>query len=162
MLLPAEFGALLAELNAEELPYVVVGGVAVNLLGAERATGDVDVLVPATADQGAAIRRMLERLGGTRPDGSPLPEALFDGAHHVRALTRYGLIDFIPEGEGSLAYSAVRAGARLSDLHGVLVPRAGLAHLVALKRVADRPIDRQDLARLEQAYGPLPELDERS
>jgi hypothetical protein len=70
------------------------------------------------------------------------------------------LIDFIPEGEGSLAYSAVRAAARLSDLHGVLVPRAGLAHLVALKRVADRPIDRQDLTRLEQAYGPLPELDE--
>jgi hypothetical protein len=78
VLLPAEFGALLAELNAEELPYVVVGGVAVNLLGAERATGDIDVLVPATAEQGAAMRRMLERLGGTGRTGvhSPTPSSM--------------------------------------------------------------------------------------
>lgn len=44
MLLPKEFGALVAELNSDGLPYVLIGGVAVNLLGHARMTQDVDVL----------------------------------------------------------------------------------------------------------------------
>jgi len=157
MLIPKELGELLAELNKEQLPYVLVGGVAVNLLGVARLTDDVDVLVPATSEQGQAIRRLLERLGATRPDGSPLPEVLFDGHHHIRARTRHGLIDFIPEGEKPLDFQSVHGSARPSELHGVLVPRAALGHLAALKRLAGRPIDHQDLARLEAAYGKLPE-----
>jgi hypothetical protein len=158
MLLPREFGELVAELNNDGLPHVVVGGVAVNLLGYERVTGDVDVLVPAGAQQGAAIRALLDRLGATRPDGSPLPPALFDGRHHIRALTALGVIDFIPEGEPPLDFDSVNAAATADELHGVVVRSASLAHVVALKRLAGRPQDREDLAALEQAYGSLPEL----
>jgi hypothetical protein len=53
MTLPAGVGTLAAELNRDGLEYVVVGGVAVNLLGYVRATIDLDVLVPATPEQGA-------------------------------------------------------------------------------------------------------------
>lgn len=158
MLLDPGFGALLAELNTRKLDYVVVGGVAVNLLGAERVTGDVDVLVPDSAKQGAAIREALDSMGATRPDGTPLPDWAFDGKHHIRALTPHGLIDFIPEGAPPLDFTAVREAAQTSELYGVLVPRASLIHLAALKRLADRPIDREDMRRLEQAYGPIPEL----
>ena len=42
------------------------------------------------------------------------------------------------------------------ELHGVRVPLASLATIVELKRLADRPRDREDLAALEQAYGGLP------
>lgn len=159
MLLPPEFGELLAELNRDNLDYVVVGGVAVNLLGFERMTNDVDVLVPARRDHAQAIRRCLDRLGATRIDGSPLPAGLFDGEHHVRARTNLGIIDFIPEGEGVLAYACVARDAQPAELHGVVVPRASAAHMAALKRLADRPKDRQDLAMLEAAYGPLPDPD---
>ena len=58
-LIPQEFAQLLDELNRAGLPYVTVGGVAVNLLGRERMTRDVDVLVPATEKQGRAIRELL-------------------------------------------------------------------------------------------------------
>lgn len=75
----------------------------------------------------------------------------------MRALTPNGLVDFIPEGEGPLAFEAVRADARPDELEPVW--RVGLAQLVLLKRLADRPRDREDLAALEQAYGPLPEPD---
>jgi hypothetical protein len=138
---------------------VVIGGIAVNLLGVVRLTDDVDVLVPATPQQGEAIRTLLERLQATRPDGDPLPEILFDGVHHIRARTRYGVVDFVPEGEAPLDYRGVHEAAQMSELHGVLVPRAGLAHLAALKRLAGRPIDHQDLERLEAAYGELPILE---
>lgn len=158
MLLPREFGELIAELNNARLPYVVIGGVAVNLLGYERMTSDVDVLVPATPEQGAAVRALLQRLDGTRPDGSPLPELLFDGHHHIRARTRLGVIDFIPEGEGPLAWEDVSAAASVDELHGVQVRCASLAHVVALKRMAGRPRDREDLQALEQAYGELPDV----
>ena len=101
MLLPQEFAELLAVLNEADLPYVLIGGVAVNLHGYQRTTADVHALVPATPQQGEAIRELLGRLGATRPDGSPLPELLFDGKHHVRVLTPHGIVDFIPEGEGA-------------------------------------------------------------
>ena len=157
MLLPESFGALIAELNSDELPYVVIGGVAVNLLGHARTTQDVDVLVPATAEQGERIQRLLNRLGATRPDGSPLPELLFDGEHQIRALTPLGIVDFVPEGETPLDFAAVREQAEPDELHGVPCWRVNLGHLVALKRLAGRPIDRDDLASLGAAYGPLPD-----
>ncbi len=158
LLVPEEFAELLDELNRHELPYAVVGGVAVNLLGRERQTRDVDVLVPATKAQGEAIRRLLEDLQATRIDGAPLREVLFDGEHHIRALTRFGIIGFIPEGEGELSWSSVNAAARSDVLHGVTVRRVSLDHLVALKRLAGRPQDREDLSRLEEAYGPVPDV----
>lgn len=157
MLLPEEFGSLIAELNSDGLPYVLIGGVAVNLLGHVRATQDIDVLVPATPEQGQRIHKLLERLGATRMDGSALPGLLFDGEHHVRALTPLGIIDFVPEGEAPLDYRSVREQAEPDELHGVPCWRVNLAHLVALKRLAGRPIDRDDLANLEAAYGELPE-----
>jgi predicted nucleotidyltransferase len=158
MLIPEEFAQLLDVLNREDLPYVVVGGVAVNLLGRERQTRDVDVLVPATKAQGEAIRRLLDELQATRVDGSPFQDVLFDGEHHIRALTRFGIIDFIPEGEGELSWGSVSAAARPDELYGVPVRRVSLKHLVALKRLAGRPQDREDLVRLEKAYGTLPDV----
>lgn len=156
-LIPRDFARLLEELNRADLPYVLIGGVAVNLLGRERQTNDVDVLVPATKAQGDAIRELLARLSATRVDGSPLADHLFDGEHHVRALTPLGIIDFIPEGEAELSWNAIKAAASTDDLHGVRVPRVSLEHLVLLKRLAGRPQDREDLRQLERAYGLLPQ-----
>lgn len=157
MLVPEEFAQLLNELNRNKLPYVLIGGVAVNLLGRERYTHDVDVLVPATEAQGQAIRRLLEALQATRVDGSPLSEALFDGEHHIRALTRFGIIDFIPEGEDDLSWESISSKARPDTLYEVPVPRVSLEHLLALKRLAGRPQDREDVLRLQDFYGLPPE-----
>jgi len=69
-----------------------------------------------------------------------------------------GLVDFIPEGDSPLTFDDTRTSARPDELHDVLVWTADLAHLVALKRLADRPRDRDDLERLGDAYGELPEI----
>lgn len=156
MLLPEEFGGLLAALNEADLEYVVVGGVAVNLLGFQRTTQDVDLLVPATPEQGSAIQSLLSTLGATRPDGSPLPDVLFDGEHQVRARTRFGLVDFIPAGISNLSYARVRDDAVPDEIHGVPVRRASLRTIAELKRLANRPQDHEDLDALRQAYGSLP------
>jgi hypothetical protein len=98
------------------------------------------------------------RLEGTRPDGTDLPRVLFDGHHHIRALTRLGLIDFIPEGRPPVSFDEVSATARDDEVQGTLIRRADLAHLVALKRLAGRPQDLQDLDMLAKAHGELPLL----
>lgn len=124
-----------------------------------RATRDVDVLIPAHAGVAQHVRAWLEELGATLPDGSPLPERLFDGEHHIRALTPHGLLDLIPEGEEPLSFATVRAGSLRAVVDGTEVNVAGLRELVMLKRLAGRPQDLEDLRRLEIAHGELPDTE---
>ncbi len=149
---------LLAALGEGGIPYVVVGGFAVIANGYVRATEDLDVLVPANRNVAQRIREVLDGVGATQPDGSPIPEAKFDGEHHIRALTRHGLLDVIPEGESPLTYAELAAGAFEGEVEGHSTRVAGLAHIVAMKRLANRLRDRDDLANLEIAHGELPDL----
>lgn len=150
---------LLRALNEGDIPYVVVGGFAVIANGYVRATEDLDVLVPAERDVGSRLRDVLARLGATAPDGSAIPAAKFDGEHHIRAKTEHGLLDVIPEGESPLTYSELAASALEGHVDDQPTRIADLAHVVVLKRLADRPRDRDDLANLEIAHGTLPEVD---
>lgn len=149
---------LLAALNEGDVPYVVVGGFAVVANGYVRATADLDVLVPASREVAERVRAVLERLQATEPDGSPIPEAKFDGEHHIRALTPHGLLDVIPEGEAPLTYRDLANAAFEGTVEGHHTRVAGLAHIVAMKRLANRPRDRDDLANLAIAHGELPDL----
>lgn len=61
-LLP-DFRDFLKFLNDEEVQYLVVGGMAVNLYGYHRATGDMDIWVAVTAENENRLARSLERFG---------------------------------------------------------------------------------------------------
>ncbi len=123
-----------------------------------RTTEDLDVLTPATRATAARIAAVLAELAATRQDGSPLEDFLFDGEHHIRALTPHGLLDVIPEGARPLTYAEIAGAACTVLIDGTPAPVCDLAHLVALKRLADRPRDRADLADLQAAHGALPDL----
>jgi len=153
-----EFGALLAALNRAQISYVVIGGLAVGANGYVRATRDLDVLVPADAETMSRLRTLLAGLEGTLPDGSPLPDELFDGEHHVRATTVHGLLDVLPEGESELSYESVAEGAIEAEIDGTPTKVAGLKQLVLMKRLSGRPQDLEDIRRLEIAHGTLPEI----
>ncbi|HWH44826.1 MAG TPA: hypothetical protein VNT32_08845 [Thermoleophilaceae bacterium] len=152
-------GRILSRLNDAAFDYVVVGGIAVIAYGYVRVTEDLDVMVPDTPETGSALRELLQDWGATAVSGDRLPDAVFDGVHHVRALTPDGVVDFIPEGAAPLDFDSVRAGSVEAQLDGQPAPIIGLAHLVAMKRLAGRPRDRADLFELEEAQGPLPETD---
>jgi predicted nucleotidyltransferase len=155
---PFEVGRMLGRLNDAELPYVVVGGIAVIVHGYVRPTEDLDVLVPQRPEIGEALRTLLSDWGATRPDGSALPDALFDGDHNVRARTRDGVIDLIPEGAPPLDFESVLETARLVEIDGIETRVCDLGHLAAFKRLAGRLRDRADLAELEAAHGKLPDV----
>lgn len=155
---PFEVGRMLGRLNDAGLPYVVVGGIAVIVHGYVRPTEDLDVLVPERREIGKTLRALLAAWDATRLDGSALPDALFDGEHNVRALTPDGVIDFIPEGSPPLDFEGVLETARAVEIDGVETRVCDLGHLAAFKRLAGRMRDRADLAELEAAHGPLPEV----
>lgn len=142
---------------AENARFVVIGGFAVIANRYVRATEDIDFLVPDSAENDRRVIAALTRLNGMRVDGdAAIADEHLTGRAHLRARTSAGLIDIIRGGLAPLDYETVEARAMVADYGGVEFRVAGLSSIVAFKRLADRPRDRNDLAELEGIHGELP------
>lgn len=145
---------ILRALNDHGVEYVVVGGLAVAAHGVVRATADLDVVVERSWDTPADWPQRLRSSGRrTRPE----PHAVdYGGARSARG----------PEAEHSARGAACprRGGGRSGfrefgspepiRLGDQTVPVANLADVRHMKRAADRPKDRVDLAELDELHGP--------
>lgn len=146
-------------LDAAGVEYVVIGGVAVQAHGHARTTRDVDVVANPTADN---LRRLAEALGGLDArllgvDAHLLgidpadPRDLAAGANFTLA-TQAGRLDVWTdpaELKGSPGWEQLRGRALEIDLGGKQpLPVAGLDDLLSMKRAANRPRDREDVAAL--------------
>jgi hypothetical protein len=152
-----DLGGVVADANAAGLPYVVIGGFSVIANGYLRATDDSDLLVPDGADTDEAIRRFLDRAGGTRLyDGKDLTLEDIAGASHLRINSRHGIVDILRGGLRPLDYETVSKRAMTVDVAGHPARVASLSSIVGFKRLADRPRDRNDLEELEALHGELP------
>lgn len=142
---------------AEGARFVVVGGFAVIANRYVRATEDIDLLVPDALENDRHVLAALTRLQAVRFNGdAPVAEEHLVGRAHLRARTSAGLIDIIRGGLPPLDFETVQSRAMWADYGGVRFPIAGLSSIVAFKRLADRPRDRNDLAELEEIHGKLP------
>jgi predicted nucleotidyltransferase len=153
---------ILAELNREDVEFLVIGGVAVGFHGYVRATKDVDI-VPAPDSQNLEkLARVLQRLDaqvegaedfveGELPD--PLdPEALGLGGNWVLR-TRLGRFDIMQWIGDEALWEKLAPGALDADIDGLRIKVVSYDDLVALKEMAGRPEDLTDLQRLRQARG---------
>lgn len=147
-----------AALLAEGARFVMVGGFAVVANQHIRATKDVDFLIPDDAGNDERCLRAIGRLDGRliREGNPPEPDDM--ARDHVRVVTTAGIIDLIREGIAPIDFTSVADAAhRVStELGDVLI--AGLASVVAMKRLAGRPQDLADLDALERIHGSLPEV----
>lgn len=138
--------------------FVVIGGFAVIANRFVRATEDVDLLVP---DDPANDRRVLAALRALKSvrqrDEAPLVEEHLIGQEHLRVIGEAGVIDVIREGVPPLDFETVAAEALRADYGGLVFPVASLRSIVGFKRLAGRPQDLQDLERLAEIHGRLPE-----
>jgi hypothetical protein len=153
----SDFGQVLADLNAAGVRFVVVGGIAVIGHGVVRATRDVDVVVAPDDVTAAALTRLIDAWGATRPDGSAETRDLPTRGWPLHLRTRYGLLDLLAEDDPPLDLDGLLARAVTRTIDGTPAPLCSLADLVAMKRRAARPQDLDDLAKLEIAHGELPE-----
>jgi hypothetical protein len=161
-----DLDGVVADANAVGLRYVVIGGFSVIANGFIRATKDSDLLVPDGAEADGAILRFLARVDATRlHDGRVLTEEDVAGAHHLRVMSRHGIIDIMRGGLPPLDYDTVAARSMRTEVGSELAPMASLRSIVGFKRLANRGQDRTDLEELKALHGelpidPLPGLDE--
>jgi hypothetical protein len=137
----------LESLNASGVEYVVVGGIALAFHGIVRYTGDLDVLVHASASNSERLVHALRRFGF----GSlQLAAADFTAPDRVVQLGYPpGRIDILTSIDG-VSWEQVHAGAVAGDYAGVPVRYISRHDLVRNKRATGRAQDVVDAERLER------------
>jgi len=155
--LDPELDVAASALVGELARFVVVGGFAVIANRFVRATEDIDFLVPDSVENDRRVLSALTKLSGVRfRDEAPLRDEHLISQAHLRVKTSAGLVDIIRGGLPPLDYETVESRAVPADYGGVEFLVAGLSSVVAFKRLADRPRDRNDLIGLEEVHGELP------
>jgi hypothetical protein len=128
------FGQILEDLNAAEVDYVLVGGIALIRHGVVRATRDIDAVFEPSEENVARIR----------------------GIH---LSTPHGDLDLLSEKIARIPFVQLRDRSDVKQVDGVPARICSLGDLVALKRAAGRERDLADLSDLEAAHGELPTAD---
>lgn len=140
-----DFRDCIANLNAQRVVFVLVGGYAVGFHGVVRATGDIDFLYQRTKENVARLCAALRDFGA--------PDQLIDPAFLISAgsVTQIGLepfrIDLLASVSG-VTFKQVLTGAERIEIGGQPLLVIGLEELRANKAATGRAKDQDDLRRL--------------
>jgi len=154
------FEPIFKALDVARVRYVTVGGVAVVLHGHARLTADLDLAVdlapPAEADAIEALTGI-----GFRPR-LPVDASVFaDPAVRERWISEQGMTVFTlwdPDDplrsidlfvDPPIDFEELWGRSVVVDIEGTPVRVASIPDLISMKRLADRPMDREDVAALE-------------
>lgn len=157
---PPDLPAVAAAFHRHSALNVVIGGFAVIAHEHIRATEDVDLLIPQDDANHSRVARALADLGAHfAGDRAELDVEMITEMPHLRLdCGEHGMVDLLKEGEPPLDFASVADGAITASIRGTPIRFAGLASIVAFKRLAGRPRDRQDLEALTEIHGELPML----
>jgi len=140
--------------------YVLVGGIAVNLLGGMRNTADLDLLVEMTDTNLAKIVKILKRQGySVRQPVDPMgiadrkTRADWIRNKHMRAFNFYKDMDFKEVDliiDSPVSYVTARKRARRVRIGSLVLPVISLGDLIRMKRKAGRHVDKLDIRELKK------------
>jgi hypothetical protein len=154
------FEPVFKALNAAAARYVVVGGLATVLHGYARLTADIDMIVDLDPPELEKTLRAMSALG-LRPRAPVDPLAFADAELRRSWVTEKGMTVFsfwdpgVPMREVDLfvehpiPFAELWARSELVHLDETAVRVASISDLIALKRLAGRPEDLQDIEALE-------------
>ena len=146
---------LLAALAKAAVDFVIVGGHAVAAHGFERGTGDVDIVFSTDLASCEKFAATLRELGASitiadipPSQGQITAEWLSQGGHFVFATNR-GSLDALSWIAG-FDYDALSSRSETAELaDGLRLRVCSYEDLAQMKRIANRPRDKDDLAELE-------------
>ncbi|MBI5752335.1 MAG: hypothetical protein HZA59_09355 [Hydrogenophilales bacterium] len=138
--------ALLRALNEHGVEYLLIGGYALAAHGYQRATTDIDVLVPATIEAGRKLKQALMML----PDqaAKDLEPEWFAEGENIRVADAF-IVDLRLNANGQ-TYDTLRHYAEIVDLDGIPVRTINLEGLLLTKQTL-REKDISDRIVLERA-----------
>lgn len=137
---------LLRALNEHGVEYLLIGGYALAAHGYQRATTDIDVLVPATIEAGRKLKQALMVL----PDqaAKDLEPEWFAEGENIRVADAF-IVDLMLNANGQ-TYDTLRQYAETVDLDGIPVRTINLEGLLLTKQTL-REKDISDRIVLERA-----------
>jgi predicted nucleotidyltransferase len=147
--------AVLQELQANHVEHVVIGGLAMIAHGSSYLTRDLDVCYarnPANiAALAAAISKFQPYMRGA-PPGLPFrfDAATIQAGLNFTLVTTEGDVDFLGEVSGLGGYDQVLAQSVEAVMFGLKVRVLSVEGLIAAKKAANRPKDRNHLLELEE------------
>jgi len=143
---------ILRRLDAAQVRFILVGGLAAQAHGSPSITRDLDICYARDRENLDALARVLADVAAIRrglpADAPPMPSL---DARTLRAgglftlTTRFGSFDLLADPDPGLDYASLARTAGRARVHGVDVVVAGLDDLIAMKRAAGRPKDRIEL-----------------
>ncbi|HET8813428.1 MAG TPA: hypothetical protein VFM51_00545 [Solirubrobacterales bacterium] len=141
---------LLERLIRHGVNFVLIGGMAGIARGSSYPSYDLDV---AYARDKANIRRLVSALGeiGVRLRGGPadlpfqLDERTIENGANFTFVTPFGDFDVLADVAGIRSFDELMAASEEREVYGLPVRVASLDHLIAMKRAANRPKDRNML-----------------
>jgi hypothetical protein len=145
---------LVAAFNAAQIEYVIVGGLAVGAHGVVRATRDLDLVAAPDQRNMDRLADCLQALGGEHPIQGPLTGAALARPASFKVQTKHGEVQVLNRMEGVPPFAELqRDQIRVEIASDAIAPVCSLSHLRAMKRAANRPRDRVDLAELAELHG---------
>ncbi len=144
---------LLRAFEAQSLEYVLIGATAMGFHGLIRATEDVDLIVRATPDNLARLRRALKAAYTEDPNIDQIRDDDLLGEYpSVRYYPPSGdlFLDVMTRLGEAARYDTIEA--EIKELDGIHVRVATPLALFRLKRDTVRPLDRQDAAALARKF----------
>lgn len=144
--LSPDFREFVELLIRHEVKYLITGGYAVGIYGHPRYTGDIDIWVESSQENGKKLTAVFEDFGlssfGLTPDHFSQPEQVIQigyPPYRIDILTSIDGVNF------SEAYSK----KNLIEIDGLLLSFISIKDLAKNKRATGRGIDLDDLKNLQ-------------
>jgi hypothetical protein len=158
------FTRLFSSLNDAAVEYLVAGGIAVNLYGIQRSTGDVDVVLRLNDENVCKFVEVVGRLL-LKPKVPVRLEEFRDGGKREKWIREKGMTVFTLYdskkpffqvdvfAEEPFAFVEVYARRKIFQVEGVEIPVVPIMDLIAMKAQAGRPQDQADVFYLRGILG---------
>lgn len=144
LILPHQLRWMERYLTENDVPYVVIGGVAVKFYRPERETADVDVFIGADA---AKIERLVAGIPALASDPNAKAKLLDSRVAHFKVAGEH-MIDVLSFAPG-LEFEEAHRTAEICVLDGVAVPILRRDMLIAHKSAVGEPKDLEDVKLLQ-------------
>lgn len=149
---PLDAERILRALDARQVDYLLIGGLAVQTHGHVRTTNDAD-LMPAPSRSNLerlapALRDLDARVLNPGHQDAEIDADLLPGATIWQFDTAGGGVDVVHEVPGGAPYDELRTRALVVELGDLRVPVVGLDDLIRMKLARGRPVDLEDVAAL--------------